>query len=116
MSIRKSCTMNKKNQQKTTRPFIIINPKNQHDFLLAIIIIVFPYLTPTDNTAITGRSIPKESKALIFSLNKLGTETKLQSFNFNNILKDFGILHKGWRIGMNYHSLKNHDIFQTKTS
>ena len=42
-----------------------------------------------------GHSIPKESKALISFLNKLGTETKLQSFNLKGILKDPGILRKG---------------------
>ena len=36
-------------------------------FLSVIIIIVFPYLTSTDNTIITSHSIPKESKVLIFS-------------------------------------------------
>ena len=43
----------------------------------------------------TGHSIPKESKALISFLNKLGTEAKLQSFNLKDILKDLGILCKG---------------------
>ena len=42
------------------------------------IVRVFPLLTPTDNTVTTSHSIPKESKALISFLNKLGTETKLQ--------------------------------------
>ena len=73
--------------------------KKQHDFhkiqrtnrkfLSVIIIIVFPYLTSTDNTVITSHSIPKESKALISFLSKLGTKTKLQSFNLNDILKGF---------------------------
>ena len=38
---------------------------------------------------ITSHSIPKESKALISFLNKLGTERKLQSFNLNDLLKGF---------------------------
>ena len=42
----------------------------------------------TDST-VTSHSIPKESKALISFLNKLGIETKLQSFN--------GRLRKRWR-------------------
>ena len=44
---------------------------------------------------IMRHSIPKESKALISFLNKLGTKTKLQSFNSKDILKDLGILRKG---------------------
>ena len=58
-------------------------------FLSAIIIIVFPYLTSTDNTVITNHSIPKESKSLISFLNKIGTETKLPSLNLNDIFERF---------------------------
>ena len=68
------------------------NPKIQRTntkFLSVIVIIVFAYFTSTDNTVMTSHSIPKESKALISFLNKLGTETKLQSLNLNDILKGF---------------------------
>ena len=80
-------------ETKKNRTFHKIQRTNTK-FLLVIIIIVFPYLTSTDNTVFTSHSIPKESKALICFLNKTGTEMKLQSFNLNDILKDFEILRK----------------------
>ena len=83
--------MSKKKNNTTFHKIERTNTK----FLSVIIIIVIPYLTSTDNTVITSHSIPKESKALISILNKLGTETKLQSFNLNDILKGFRILPEG---------------------
>ena len=62
--INKSCTMIKK---KTTTKNTTIHEiqRTNTKFLSVIIIVVFPYLTSTDNTVITSHSIPKESKGLI---------------------------------------------------
>ena len=70
---------------KNNKTFYKIQRANK--FLSIKIIRVFPQLTSTYNTVTTSQSTSKESKALISFLNKLGTETKLQSFNLKDILK-----------------------------
>ena len=75
--------MNSINELKNNTAFHKIQ-RTRTKFISVKIIRVFP---STDNTVTTSHSIPKESKALISFLNELGTKTKLQCFNLNDILK-----------------------------
>ena len=68
---------------KTIRPFIKF--KEPTKFLSVMIIRVFPYLTIHKQYSESFNT--EKSKALVSFLNKLETETKLQSFNLKDILK-----------------------------